>query len=156
MLKKIGFVFSIIFLIGLISVGARHFYIKSIFLEPYKVVEELVQAADQDKSENAHIISEKKWEEISEDSIFSAVRKPVDWNGFKRFIQGCKGPRYSLEMENGKAATHVMKQHYEDTSKSIAVLCMEFDVYNGQQVGLTHMTFYMEKIQGDWKVIGRW
>ncbi len=157
-MKKIFGLFAVIlFLTAFIFYGGKYItysIMKDSYSEPYVIVEKLVQEAEQDKNMSDYIVNEQEWKKISNDSIYRIIREPLDWKGFKKFIQECKPPTYSLSYPNGSATSTVMEKYYKDNKRSISLKCFEFDKDNGQEIGVRNFILLMQNIKSDWKVVG--
>ena len=154
MKKLIGSLLLLVLLFILVLLG-RYFYIKNVYVEPYKIVGEVVKEAENDSSTSMHLISEQEWNSISENSVYGIIRQPLDWEEFKEFVNSCKQPRYSLVIDEGNATYDVMKKYYKDNYRSINVMCFEYNTENGQHIGLEDIKLKVEYIQDSWKVVGR-
>ncbi|MBE4909860.1 hypothetical protein IMZ08_17635 [Bacillus luteolus] len=157
MKKIVGLFIVILFLTAAIFYGDKYITyskMKDSYKEPYLIVENLVQEAEQDKNFSNHVLSEKEWRVISHDSVYRIIREPLDWKAFKEFVQECKRPTYSLSYPNGKATLNVMERYYKDNMRSISLKCFEFDEDNGEEIGVRNIILLMQNIKSDWKVVG--
>jgi hypothetical protein len=126
----------------------KQLYIKSAFTKPYSIVEEAVQDAKDSKARSPYFISEGDWIELSEESIYKLVREPLQWTEFTNFIIGCEEPANSLTTENGNATDKIMTQKYKEKHRTIGVTCHEYDIENGQHIGMITYNLLLENING--------
>lgn len=115
----------------------------------------MVEAIDTGEKLDNVIVTAQEWDEITEDSIFSQVRRELKWNEFEEFVEGCQEPQFSLFVENGRDARPIMHHVIQNDHRIVPVLCMEYDEPNGKQIGLSHITIYMQLINEEWKIVGR-
>lgn len=156
MRKILGILIVIFIATGLIFYGEKYISysnMKKSFIEPYTIVEKLIQEAMRDEDISKFTINKLEWNSISNDSVFQQNREPIDWLAFKEFVQRCKPPKYSLLYPSGKATSEVMEQYYKDNHRSISVECIEYDS-NGGVIGVTQIKLLLQRVKGTWKVLG--
>ncbi|QOR64869.1 hypothetical protein IM538_13525 [Cytobacillus suaedae] len=157
-MKKIFGLFVVfLFLTAFIFYGEKYITyskMKDSYSEPYSIVEKLVQEAELDKNMSNYVVNEEEWKIISNDSVYRIIREPLDWKGFKRFVQECKPPTYSLSYPNGSATSTVMEKYHIDNKRSISLKCFEFDKDNGEDIGVRNIILLMQNIKSTWKVVG--
>lgn len=154
-MKKLIGIGMILTLAVFISFVGRHFYIKSAFSKPYSIIEEVVHDAKDSKAKNPYLLSEEDWIERYDESVFKLVREPLQWTEFTDFIKGCEEPANSLSTENGNATDKVMMQKYKEKHRTIGVTCHEYDIENGQHIGIKTYNLLLENINGSWRIVGR-
>lgn len=146
----------ILFLTAFIFYGDKYITYskkKDSYTEPYVIVEKLVLEAEQDKNMSNYVVNEQEWKVISNDSLYRIIREPLDWVVFKKFVQECKPPTYSLSYPIGSATSTVMEKYHKDNKRSISLKCFKFDKNNGEEIGVRNIILLMQNVS-DWKVVG--
>lgn len=157
MKKIVGLFIVILFLTAFIFYGDKYITyskMKDSYTEPYLIIEKLVEEAELDKKMSNYVVNEQDWNVISNDSVYRIIREPLDWIVFKKFVQECKPPTYSLSYPNGSATSTVMEKYYKDNKRSISLKCFEFDKDNGEEIGVRNIILLVQNINSEWKVVG--
>ncbi len=155
-MKKRGLVvLAFILIIFLIFLSVKFINTKNAYTAPYKIVAKVIQDANQDTKESKYIVNNNDWQSVSQTSVFNELRAPLNWGEFKKFIQQCEGPTYSLSFEDGNAEYKVMSQFYNVKHRIIGVTCFEYNKENGDHIGSKSINLLLEDIEGSWRVVGK-
>lgn len=134
-MKKVAIL--IIITILALSIGFN-IYLGNTYSKPYEVVKTVFQ---NDGASSSYVLSEEEWAEISNDSIFSVIRNPMDWGK----IKGCPG----FLFEEGNAPLKTKLNEMENPYKNITVRCMD------QEQNIKFQIYVLlEKIDGKWFIVG--
>ena len=132
------------FLVCMIIAGKL--YVEKKFREPYKITELLIEDARLDKESSDFVLDSKGWDDIRAKSVFSIVRKELDWIEFKNDVMndeiksinvGLYGP-FLYKLKNVKRQNVHADIYFYD--------------FMGNEKKLIRLL--MQKIENKWKVVG--
>ncbi|WP_432403003.1 hypothetical protein [Wukongibacter sp. M2B1] len=117
------------------------------FSEPYKVVDNIIKDARENKSIAEYLVEkDEDWEEIEEKTMYKIVRREIDWKFFKDFIndKNVESINYSRK---GTLIYKIKNFLRKETSVTICA-------YDSQGNKLNDLRMLLLKTEEGWRVIG--